>query len=81
MNQVLFPNLGEKITGLLEDLMSYMNYMLEFRGNAKDQVDAIHEAVNYCSVFFYLTLLEKLVFKRRLTEKEFSRVFQIFIIQ
>lgn len=44
MNQVLFPNVGEKITGLLEDLMSYTNYMLEFRGNAKDQVDAIHEA-------------------------------------
>lgn len=47
----------------------------------QNQVDAIHETVNFCSVFFSLTLLGKMVFKRRLTEKEFIRVFQIFIIQ
>lgn len=50
--------------------MSYMNYMLGLEENAKDQVDAIHKAVNFCSVCFSLIMLRKVVFKRRPTRSQ-----------
>lgn len=46
-----FQTLGKNI-GLLKDLMSYINYMLGTGGKAKDWVDAIHKALNFCHVFF-----------------------------
>lgn len=36
-----------------------MNYMLGLGGNAKDQVDALHKAVNFCSVFFCYNYVKK----------------------
>lgn len=54
--------------------MSYIKYMLGLGENAEDQVDAINKAVNFCSIFFSLILLRKVVFKRSPTESQ--RIYQ-----